>query len=84
MPKTALSLRLSDDALARIDRIAKALDRSRSWVIADAIRLYLDTEGKDVEAILDGIAAADAGDFATHEEVVAVLNKYRKAVEAAE
>lgn len=84
MPKTALSLRLDDATIARLDRIAAALDRSRSWVIADAIRLYIDTEGKDIEAILAGIAEADAGGFASQEEVDSVFDRFRKAAEAAE
>jgi RHH-type transcriptional regulator, rel operon repressor / antitoxin RelB len=84
MAKTALSLRLEEDTTARLDRIAHALDRSRSWVIADAIRLYLESEGKSIEAVLEAVAAADAGDIADEKEVRAVFGKYRRAAEAAE
>ena len=84
MPKSTLSLRLEEDTIARLDKIARALDRSRSWVIADAIRRYIETEGKDIEAILEGIADADAGDFATQEEIDAIFEKFKKAAEAAE
>ncbi|MGE0210227.1 MAG: CopG family ribbon-helix-helix protein [Parvibaculaceae bacterium] len=84
MAKTALSLRLEEDTTARLDRIALALDRSRSWVIADAIRLYLESEGKNIETVLEAIAAADAGDIADGKEVRAIFGKYRRAAEAAE
>lgn len=84
MAKSTLSLRLDEEIISRLDRIAKALDRSRSWVIADAIRLYIETEGKDIEAILEGIASADAGDFATQEEIDAIFDRFKRPAEAAE
>ena len=84
MPKTILSLRLDETTVDKLDSIARALDRSRSWVIGDAIRLYLETEGKDIEAILEGIAEADRGEFATEAKLEAIFGKYRKAAEAAE
>jgi len=84
MAKSTLSLRLDEEIISRLDRIAKALDRSRSWVIADAIRLYIETEGKDIEAILEGIASADAGDFAPQEEIDAIFDRLKRPAEAAE
>jgi len=39
-PYARVSITLPRDVLAAADRQAKALDRSRSWVIAEAIRNY--------------------------------------------
>lgn len=36
--KPVVSVRLPDDLLEFVDRIAKQLDRSRNWVIVDLIR----------------------------------------------
>ncbi|WP_349433492.1 ribbon-helix-helix protein, CopG family [Pararhizobium sp. A13] len=43
-----IALRLPVDVLADIETIAKASDRSRSWVMVRAMRYYLATEGKDI------------------------------------
>lgn len=41
MAYTRISITLPGDVLAAADRHAKALDRSRSWLIVEAIRTYL-------------------------------------------
>jgi hypothetical protein len=41
MPLTRISITLPRDVLAAADRRARSLDRSRSWLIVEAIRAYL-------------------------------------------
>src|SRR5437879_13303968 len=41
MALTRISITLPRDVLAAADRRARALDRSRSWLIVEAIRAYL-------------------------------------------
>lgn len=41
-----VALRMPTDVLEKIDQIAGALDRKRSWVIVRALRRYLATEGQ--------------------------------------
>lgn len=43
-----LTLRLPRDLLADIEQIARACDRSRSWVIVRALKAYLAAEGGEV------------------------------------
>jgi hypothetical protein len=43
MAFTRISITLPRDVLAAADRRARALDRSRSWLIVEAIRAYLAT-----------------------------------------
>ena len=64
------SFRLDESKIARLDRLAAAIDRSRSWVINQAIEQYLDHEEWFAEAVEEGIAAADRGDLVPHEEAV--------------
>ena len=40
-PKPTISVRLDDDLLEYVDRLAAKLDRSRNWVITDLIRKAL-------------------------------------------
>ncbi|WP_152016488.1 MULTISPECIES: CopG family transcriptional regulator [unclassified Bosea (in: a-proteobacteria)] len=70
MPKLELSdpitLRLPADVLRDIEQVGQALDRTRSWVMVRALKLYLASEGRDVLAIIEGrrqIAAGQSHDM---------------------
>ena len=41
MPLTRISVTVPEDLLARADRQARRLDRSRSWLVAEALRRFL-------------------------------------------
>ena len=66
---TTVTTRIDEETQSRLDQLAKATDRSRSWLVADAIRRYVEEEGWQVAAIEEGVRQADAGDFATEDEV---------------
>ena len=70
MTMRTASFRLDQSKIARLDRLAAAMDRSRSWVINQAIEQYLDHEEWFAEAVEEGIAAVDRGDLVPHEEAV--------------
>jgi predicted transcriptional regulator len=56
-----ISMRLPVDVLEAIERVAKATDRNRSWVMVRALRRYLATEGADILAVIEGRAQRAAG-----------------------
>lgn len=64
-----LTLRIDEPLGRRLARLSKAMERSKSWVVADALEKYLDDNQWQVEAIEAGMAAADAGEVVPHEEV---------------
>jgi predicted transcriptional regulator len=66
--KTA-SIRMDDEKLARIDNIAKAMNRSRAWVINKAIEQYLDYEEWFIQQVQEGLKEAEAGNLLDHAEV---------------
>ena len=70
MTMRTASFRLDESKIARLDRLASAIDRSRSWVVNQAIDQYLDHEEWFAEAVKEGVAAADRGDLVPHEEAV--------------
>ena len=47
-----IALRLPEDMLKDIETIAAATERTRSWVIVRALRLYLAAEGEEVLSLL--------------------------------
>ena len=63
------SIRLEDDVLERLDRLAGSLSRPRSWMISQAIQRYLDYEEWFAESVQEGIQAADEGRTAEHTDV---------------
>jgi len=73
---TTMTVRLPVDLRDSLDRLAKATERTRSWLALDAIRSYLAREEWQIAEIEAAIQEADAGDFATDEEVNAVRRKW--------
>lgn len=64
-----LTLRLDAKLKKQLDRISKSMNRSRSFVAAQAIKEYVSVNEWQIAEIKKGIAEADAGDFATEEEM---------------
>ena len=61
MVSKATSVRLDSETLSRLDVIAKATDRSRAWLMSQAIRRYVEEELWVVQAVEEGIKDADEG-----------------------
>ena len=68
-------VRLPVDVLADIEAIAKACDRTRSWVMVRALKLYLAGEGADVLAVERGRRQAEAGDLNDMEDALREVEK---------
>jgi predicted transcriptional regulator len=60
------SIRLSDELVGQLDQLAAALDRSRAWLIEQAIERYVEEEAWQVAAISDALAAYRKGDAALY------------------
>jgi predicted transcriptional regulator len=82
MSKTApVSVRLHPDLNEQVAAIAVALDRPKSWVIEQAVKDYVAVQAWQLEAIDEGIRAADAGQVAAHEDVAAWVRSWGQACE---
>jgi RHH-type transcriptional regulator, rel operon repressor / antitoxin RelB len=77
MDSNTMTIRLPTKVKKQLDRLAKATERSKSWLAADAIRSYLELQEWQIDEIKAGVKEADAGDFASEAEVQAVLRKWR-------
>lgn len=77
MKKGALvSLRIEEDLADRLSRLAIATGRTKSFVAAKAIQDYLALQEWQVQAIREGIEAADRGELVDHEEAVKLLGSW--------
>ncbi len=70
-----LTLRLERRLRIRLDRLAKATDRSRAWLAADAVKHYLEINEWQIAAIREGIREAERGNFVSHERLKAKWEK---------
>ncbi len=68
-----VTLRIPEDILAEVEQIAKATERSRSWVIVRALKYYLMAEGNDILQILKGEEQVRNGEFVDAEDLFAEL-----------
>jgi len=75
MTSRNISLRMDDDKIERIDRLAAELGRSRAWVLNQAADRYLDYEEWFARQVHAGVAEARAGATEPHEEVMTSLRR---------
>ena len=61
-----VTLRLDPETRNRLDRLAKATERSRAALAADAVRQYLDLNEWQIAAIKAGVHAANRGRLIDH------------------
>lgn len=67
--KDVLTVRLDAATRERLDALAEATDRTRSYLVSEAISEYLLANGWQVPAIQEGVRQADAGKVAPHDKV---------------
>lgn len=73
---SVMSLRLPDEIADTLANLAKATGRSKSYLAVDALREYLAREAWQIEEIQKALDEADAGDFASADDVRAIANKW--------
>ncbi|MET3854012.1 ribbon-helix-helix protein, CopG family [Rhizobium sp. OAE497] len=68
-----IALRLPEDMLRDIETIAKATERTRSWVIVRALKYYLQQEGNDILQVLQGEKQIENGEAVDADDLFALL-----------
>ena len=79
MTTEAFSVRTDPRKVRKLDKLAEQQDRSRNYLVNQAIDQYLELLAWQDERIKEGIRAADAGRFASDAEMDAIFNKYKDA-----
>lgn len=73
---TLISVRVPEKVARRLAALAEAIDRSKSYVAAQAIEEYLDLQEWQIKAIRQGIADADRGKLMDHSEALKILGAW--------
>ena len=71
-----LTVRIPVVLQQQLDTVAQAMERSRAWVITQALEHFVAVQAWQVEEIHKALTEADAGDFATAEEIAALNTIY--------
>jgi RHH-type rel operon transcriptional repressor/antitoxin RelB len=73
-----LTLRLDAKLKKQLDRLSKSMNRSRSFVAAQAIHEFVSVNEWQIDEIKKAIAAADRGEFASEKEVEQRLKRWTR------
>jgi RHH-type transcriptional regulator, rel operon repressor / antitoxin RelB len=75
---SVLTLRLDSKLKKQLDRLSKAMDRSRSFVAAQAIQEFVTLNEWQIGEIKKALVEADRGEFASDEEVQQTVKRWTR------
>ncbi|PUA27906.1 MAG: CopG family transcriptional regulator [Cellvibrio sp. 79] len=73
---TTMTIRLDDDLKQRLDKLADATHRSKSFLATEAIRDFVELNEWQVQEIQNALIEADNDEFAAKEQVANVFKKW--------
>lgn len=73
-----LSIRIDAETKERLDALSKRSNRSKSFLAAEAIGAYIESEEWQLGEIQAGLAELDAGQVVSHDKVSKWLNSWGK------
>ncbi|MDJ0657705.1 MAG: ribbon-helix-helix protein, CopG family [Xanthomonadales bacterium] len=79
MTTEAFSVRADSKKVRKLDKLAEQQDRSRNYLVNQAIDQFLDLLAWQEKRIKEGIKAAEAGKFASDADMDAIFDKYKNA-----
>jgi len=77
MGNVNVTARLDPETKKKLDLLAKSTARSKSFLISEAIRAYVKEQVWQIHAIKEAVEQANAGDFASNDEVRSTFRKWR-------
>jgi len=73
---TTMTIRLEAELKGRLNQLAKATSRSKSFLATEAIRDFIELNEWQIQEVNDAIKEADNGEFATEKDVNKTLDKW--------
>ena len=77
MGTEAFTVRSDSTKIRKLDQLANKLERSRNYLVNQAIEQYLDINTWQIRQIKQGIKAADEGRFVGDIEMQRIFDKYK-------
>jgi len=76
MSKEAFTVRTDSKKVEQLDRLADRMDRSRNYLVNQAIDGLLEVYAWQTERVREGIKAANEGRFTSDKEMKRIFSKY--------
>ena len=73
-----VTAKLPDDLVSRMDEVADRIDRSKSWIVRQAVAEWLKEEQRRYELTLEALKDVDEGRTFSHEEVLAMVERRKR------
>ena len=73
---STMTIRLDDSIKTRLEDLAQATHRTKSFLASEAIQKYIEVNEWQIPEIQAAIEEADRGEFATEEEMNSVFDKW--------
>ena len=73
---TTMTIRVDPDLKSRLEQLAETTHRSKSFLAAEAIREFVEQNEWQLQEIQDAIEEANAGDFASENEVSDLFRRW--------
>ncbi|SBV31431.1 Transcriptional regulator, CopG family [uncultured Sphingopyxis sp.] len=77
-----ITTRLDAATLEILDRLAQRYDRSRSWLVAQAVRQFVEREAEMLAIIEEGERSAREEPLISHEEMLHLIDAKRAELRA--
>lgn len=74
---TTVTVRLEDEIKERLGKLAASMQRSKSFLAAEAIRAFVENNEWQIAEIKAAVREADAGDFASDKQIAAQARKWK-------
>ena len=77
-----VTTKLPDDTFARLDKVAGRIERSKSWIVREAVQEWLSEEQRRYELTLEALRSIDEGRGIDHEDVRTWAEELKREVRA--
>lgn len=74
MSSKSITIRTETEIVERLSALAKSMDRSRNWVIEDALKQYLEQQARYAQGIAEARASLERGEGIEHEDLMAEMD----------
>lgn len=73
-----VTAKLPDELVSQMDEIADRMERSKSWIVREAVGQWLAEEQRRHELTLEALKGVDEGRTIPHEEVLAMVDDRKR------
>lgn len=73
-----VTAKLPDDLVLRMDEVAERIDRSKSWIVRQAVAEWLAEEQRRFELTLEALNEVDEGRTISHDEILAMAEERKR------